>query len=136
MSAAPSPHSSGEGTAMQQPETSLEKSHSLTEDSWWHCLSLLPGADAFGELLCKDTPPTPQMLIVASLTCPSFFELKCPRSFVYLDSAITPSSLLPSSLAGTEVGEEQNQTSLLPGSAQTRWVCVSRPHTATEGWPW
>lgn len=89
---------------MQQPETSLEKSHSLTEDSWWHCLSLLPGADAFGELLCKDTPPTPQMLIVASLTCPSFFELKCPRSFVYLDSAITPSSLLPSSLAGTEVG--------------------------------
>lgn len=55
---------------MQQPETSLEKSHSLTEDSWWHCLSLLPGADAFGELLCKDTPPTPQMLIVGSLICP------------------------------------------------------------------
>lgn len=46
VSTAPSPHSSGQGTAMQQPETSLEKSYSLTQDlcSWCHCLSSLPGA--------------------------------------------------------------------------------------------
>lgn len=81
VSTAWSPHSPGEGTTTQQPETSLEKPYSLIEGScsWCRWLSLLLGADAFGE----QALPRPQLPTVGGPTCTEvsiFLSQNAPRA--------------------------------------------------------
>lgn len=82
---------------------------------------------------------TPQQPMTGGSTCTEDcnFSVEMPQRLglplTLCGSAITPSSLLPSSLAGTEAGRATEPAlSLL----LARWVGVPRPYAAGVGWPW
>lgn len=76
-----SPRCPGEGTAMQQPETLVEKSYFLIEGLCSCCQEQMPLGSCSAKI--PQALPIPQLPVVGGPTCTEdlIFELKCPQSW-------------------------------------------------------
>lgn len=89
--------------------------------------------DAFGVLLCKDILPLHSCPLWDVWLALDFLSWNAPKALFCLTlcgSAITPSSLLSSSLAGTEVGRGAE-----PGFSAA-WQCWGQMGLSVSAWRW